>query len=384
MGHDAATNPAAPPPSRLLQHLIQEAGTAQDQQVWARAVCLAAAHQARAGMLDEAPASLGLVREAYGPGVNPETACWLILSEGILQWCLFDASHGYARMRGAHALAMSMGADSAASCAAWMALLEFNASQYDRMALHLTEVFEHARSDDHLARARAALVIATAYHYAGDFTAARPWYEETRLHAVAVGDENTWGAMLHNMATFRLANVRFDDAFGELNTTELDRASIEAQGSATYDFATHNTVHPSMRYLMLGQLYVSERKYGLALEQFQLVDIPAFNHNNTEALVKTDSAWCMHALGETAQSLALAAEALRCMDRLVDTDDQAYVNARLAAIFRATPGHEALASRLQSSAQQAREAHMKTRANMILSLASIRARPILHKEKRPD
>ncbi len=358
MGHDAATNPAAPPPSRLLQHLIQEAGTAQDQQVWARAVCLAAAHQARAGMLDEAPVSLGLVREAYGPGVNPETACWLILSEGILQWCLFDASHGYARMRGAHALAMSMGADSAASCAAWMALLEFNASQYDRMALHLTEVFEHARSDDHLARARAALVIATSHHVAGNDVDARRWYQRCRNLSSIVGDEATTGAIFHNMASCHLANLRLQAAFAPLEDKALDQVRQEVSNTVTFDLITRNNTQRVWRELVQARMALLAQDYPAAREYFRIVLASGLPEPYATACTAVDVAWCDVQLDPGSIGVTWPAIQTRyaTFPGNLDPDDQACIEMRMAAMAAMAGADEEHAAHL-SKARDAQIAH---------------------------
>jgi hypothetical protein len=59
------------------------------------------------------------------------------------------------------------------------------------------------------------LVIADAFHYAGRFDLAKPWYAAAREHALVEGDDAMISAMLHGVAALRANQVRLANAFHE-------------------------------------------------------------------------------------------------------------------------------------------------------------------------
>ena len=201
--------------SRLLRDLDAVITTTQDATLWARSMCRRASHLARQGQTDEAKLAIATVRSRFVDSLSPEIAAWLMLAEGILWFSIGEFAKFEDRLRRAHGIAIASKYEAArAACAAWLALSAFNDRRYEEMTSLLREAFDLAASDDHQTHARASLVLADAFHLAGRFDLARPWYECTRQHATSEGDESTLSAMLHNVAAFRASNVKFADALG--------------------------------------------------------------------------------------------------------------------------------------------------------------------------
>ena len=359
--------------SRLLASLLDQARTAPNKLDWARSVCRAAAHNARSGRFDDSIAKITQVRAEFGPNLHAHVASWLMLAEGVLHWCQFEAQPAYDRIMRAHALAVAFRAEAALpSCAAWMALVEFNLSQYAKMAQHLDDAFTLARPDDHQARGRATLVLADAYHLASGYPLARPWYEQARRHATAEGDEATLGSMLFNVAAFRIANIRVLDAFGTREEAEIDRAGLEAGGSATFDWLTKNSNQKELGVLLQAQLKLSECKFAEALKVFDGLNMDNVDSGRFSPMITIDRAWCHLKLGTIEQALAISKDLEGHQDSLRDTDDRAYLLGRLASIAEMT-NQTVEAPALRARAEQALAAHQAFKEELLQALQKIRA-----------
>ena len=360
--------------SRLLESLLSQAQSTRDRLDWARTVCRVAAHQARTGRHAAALVSLGQVRKVFGPGLHPDVASWLMLSEGILHSCQFNVPAAYDRMMRAHVLAVGFGNTKAIpSCAAWMAALEFDAGRYDKMVEHLDQAFTLADPEDHQARSRAALTFAEACHVSGGYALARPWYEECRRHATSEGDEATLGAMLFNVALFRLVTIRLAGAFGERSESEVLRASLEATGSVSFDLMTGNTNQEPLRWVLQSIQQLVEGKYETALATCERLDVPNTISAHILVVSFADRAWCLLNLGRLDEAKCLAEEVVARFDTLSDTDDQAYALARLAQIAEAC-GLTDEAHTRWAQAQEAYKKHQAFQAELQTRLSTVRAK----------
>jgi hypothetical protein len=316
--------------SRLLATLNAQASNTRDPVIWARAVCRAASHFARHGMTKEALKSISVVRAQFGKELHPEVVSWLMLAEGVLHFFQVQTHESYDRIRRAYGLAVALQTESALpSCAAWMAHFEFNECMYDRMASHLSEALTLAMPDDHQARARASLVMADAFHLAGRYDLARPWYEETRQRAAAEGDEATLSAMLYNVAAFRAANVRLADTFGLEITTEAHRAKMEAASSFTYDFAIETQGLGFLTQMLRGLISTVQKEYKSAFDIFISID----TNNIPKRLlgpVFADLAWCSVNLSNFDKGWQYAKIAANSLSDISEADDLAYIASRIS------------------------------------------------------
>jgi tetratricopeptide (TPR) repeat protein len=272
-----------------------------------------------------------------------------MLAEGILWFSTGDFAKFEDRVRRAHGIATASSYLAArATCAAWLALSAFNDRRYSEMVSLLRQALSLAAKSDHQARARASLVLADAFHLAGRFDLARPWYETTRQHATAEGDESTLSAMLHNVAAFRASNVKFADALGTYLAEEARRANLEATSAAAFDHGIGTKSFDQLIPHVVEQLLVAEGKFKQAYDQLAKMDVsrlPMRGHATHYA----DFALCAWHVGEHALAEQLVPKALAALERPVDADDAAYTYCRLASL-RSASGQGALAAELQAKA----------------------------------
>lgn len=318
--------------SRLVDTLQQQVRTATDPEVWARAMCRLAAHDGRQGHVTQANDRIATVRRRFGTAMSPSVGASVMLAEGIILFFQDRQVEAYDRVRRAYSVAVAARIEPVRPiCAAWMAHLEFNLQRYDDMAFHLGEALSHAAADDHQARARASLVLADALHFAGDFAQARPWYEKTRLHATAEGDEATLSALLHNVAAFRICNVRIADALGVSDPVESKRAMMEAGSAEAYDHGVGTESLRSLLPLLRGQLLTVEKRFCEAEQVFKAIDQRTLEAKSAPILL-ADLAWCYSNLGRHADAESSASKAESLIGQTMEPDEAAYVNARLGQV----------------------------------------------------
>jgi len=314
-------------------------------------MCRQASHLGRQGETAEAMKSIAVVRSKFAGSLGPEVAVWLMLAEGILWFGAGDFAQFSDRLKRAHGIAAATNYGAAkASCAAWLALSAMNERQYDEMIRFLGEAFRVASKDDHQALGRASLVLADAFHLAGRFDLARPWYEATRQHATAEGDESMLSAMLFNVASFRASNVKLADALGTHLADEARRASLEATSAAAYDHAIGTKSFSQLHPHLVEQLLIVEGKYQEAFEQLVRMDLNGLAHWG-HAAHYADFATCAWHLNEQALVDRYVPKALAALEGPIDPDDAAYVCCRLASLVGAS-GDPSLAEELRVRASK--------------------------------
>ncbi len=320
--------------SRLIEQLEASIRSSPNRTEWARSMCRQASHYARQGIVDQATQAIDSVRRSFGVALEPEVASWLMLAEGILHFSNGDFPHARDRVQRAHGLAVSMHATRAApACAAWFAHIEFNLSNFTRMAQLLEQALTEARADDHQARARASLVMADGLHFSGSFQQARPWYDATRLHATQEGDEATLSAMFHNVAAFRAANIRLAHALNEQLPEEARRATLEASSASAYDAAIGTRSLNSLIPLVSGQLLVVEGRLEEATNCLSKIAVDQLPQR-LRALLFADLGWCASNLGSIDSAKDLCQSAVIALEQDIDDDDAAYAMARLSKMYQ--------------------------------------------------
>lgn len=357
--------------SRLLAQLDEDARTATSPETWSRAVCRSAAYLARQGFSAEANDRILKVRNAFGGELHVDVASWVMLAEGVLHFTLGEMYQAYDRIRRAYGLAVALRSESARpSCAAWMAHIEFNSGRFDLMCTHLIEVLIDAKPEDYNARGRACAVLADAYQRAGRYDLARPWYEQTRLHATAEGDQAMLSAVLYNVAAFRTANLRLADTFGELDTSEMKRAIMEANSSLTYDFAVGSTSFISLGPMLFGQLLCLDGRFSEA--SILLDEIIEKNLRPSDlVLLLCDRAWCYANLDRHLEAEEICSKVISSISALTDTDDIAYTNFRISQIFQLLNGESELSRMFRSQAITAIDAHKAFQIKLLTKLTIV-------------
>jgi tetratricopeptide (TPR) repeat protein len=320
--------------SRLVRNLEATIRSTSDAMIWARSMCRLALHFSRQGEEAKAVEAIVTVRAKFKGSIGPEVAAWLMLAEGVLNFSKGDLGSSADRLKRSYAIAAAANIiPTKALCAAWLAHMTLNTRRFNEMVSYLGEALTLARADDHHARSRASLVLADAFHYAGRFDLARPWYEKARLHAVAEGDEAAVSAMLHNVAAFRTANVKLADAIGTGMPEEAKRASMEATSAAAYDRAIGTKSFNAFIPHVNEQLLLAGGKYEEALAQLSKIDVAGLP-TRVHAVHYVDHATCAMETGDIDLAIRLRDSALNALERFqLDPDDIAYVCWRLVSIY---------------------------------------------------
>jgi len=303
------------------------------------AACLRAQrgiYLARQGKYDEAQAIVKAVREEFGTRPNAEVTAWISLVEALIHFYGQPGPQALDRLRRAHALSRAMNHPVLVPlCAAWLAHIEFDANPMEPMLQYAVEALRLAQPSHHAALARVSLVIADAFHYAGRFDLAKPWYAAVREHALAEGDDAMISAMLHNVAAFRANEVRLADAFGQPKTDDAKRALLEAESTHNCDLGIGTLSLALLIPLMKAQLLATEGRFTEALAIFDDVlekDSPE-NLERRKACFYADRAWCCLQIGDASSALRDVDAACERAGVPADPDDLACMHARVAEVL---------------------------------------------------
>jgi hypothetical protein len=348
--------------SRLLARL--DAAIAQTRQP-VELACLRAeraAFLARQGRIDEARRTLADLQARFALRPHPAVSAWTALAEGLCDYFGTMAPQARDRLQRAHVLSRAAElAPLRALAAAWLAHLELMASDMTAMTAHVAEALRLAAPDHHSARWRACLVAASAYHFAGRPERARPWYDRTRQHALADGDEAAVSSLMFNRATVQASQARMAAVFGAADAAEAAALAREAllgvESTASFERGIGGAALPSMVPVVRAQLLVDEGRWADALAVYEgwferaMVD----GHARLSACYLADMAWCRMQLGREAQARADLAAALDAVAGC-ETDDRAVVGARIAQVHAAL-GDDAQAALWRGRAERDLAAH---------------------------
>jgi tetratricopeptide (TPR) repeat protein len=356
--------------SRLLAQLAARIAAARDP---VEAACLRAQrgiYLARQGKHVEAQAIVDAIRGEFGARPNAEVTAWISLVEALIHFYSQPGPKALDRLKRAHALSRAMNhALLVPLCAAWLAHIEFNASRMEPMLQYAVEALRLAQPDHHAALARVSLVIADAFHYAGRFDLAKPWYAAVREHALAEGDDAMISAMLHNVAAFRANEVRLADAFGAPIPVEIRRAMMETESTKNYDAGIGTLSMALLIPLMQAQLLATDGRFGEAIDIFDDVlerDSPE-NLERRKGCFYADRAWCHLQLGQADLALADVERACERTEVPADSDDVAAMHARVAEILYRL-GHRERSARHKERATEFLRQHKDAQANLLNEL----------------
>jgi hypothetical protein len=318
------------------------------------------------GVIDELQAQL-----AWQPH-NPLLRGWIALAEGLhdyysvigreAQPTLEQAPEGARPAPGARRLQ--------ALTAAWLANMAFANDEMARMAALIREALDLAAADDHGARARAALVAGYAYHFAGRVDAAQRWYEASRRHAIAEGDEAHLSALMHNQAWMRASQARMALLVeGGADPAAVTQALMGAESIGHYDAGIGTASLGSLVPMLRAQVLTAQGRWAEANELFvtHFEAALAEGLKRIAACLLADRAWCEFHLGHVERARALTAAAEQELQDACDLDDRVLALARLAQV------REALGDAATAAAQreQARALHATHRAGQAALLAQL-------------
>jgi hypothetical protein len=324
--------------SNLLTNIDSEIIMAPDQitaDCWrAKRAC----YLVRMGRRDDAIALIYSIRDRYSREPIAVITVWLNLAEGLAAYFGGMSEPALQKVRRAHALASAARIDPlCALCAGWLAHLEFGLLKTDEMAAHIEQSFTLAGGEDHDTLARTSLVVAVALHTSNRYDLAKPWYSEVRLHAVAEGDDATLSALLHNMSSMGVMNLRQSVLTGSTGVALALDALMGADSTSSYD-SLKGTLGLST-WIPLLRAYIAsltdEPHQALALYREHVHAAMMQGQSRMMPYIQADMAWCHTQIGqrEAAQLEAEGAERLLTAD--VHVDDRAATHSRLSATYSA-------------------------------------------------
>ncbi len=359
--------------SRLIERL--DAQIAQAEQVFERE-CLKsrrASVLARHGQFAEARFALAGLRSQSQRLRNPVLTTWVAFVEGLIEHCESLAPSARAKFQRAHELASTAGdADLHALCAAWLAMADLNASDIAATVAHAKEAMRVAPADSHAARARAAMVVASAWRVAGDDDHAIPWYKVARQHAATEGDVSLVSVLLHNMAAFQADRISLDGAFDCADLAKAQRVLLEAESTGNYDASVGNGQLMAEVPLLRAQLMTVLGQYdaAIALIDAQLPRARSEGQVHREARFLADAVFGEVKLGRLDEAVKRLRAINAVLPLMTEHDDIAAAHARLAVATRAL-GRAEQADAHAAQAEAALERHRAEQRRWAEALAAV-------------
>ena len=365
--------PAAGSPSRLqlrLEASIAQAADPVDADVLRAEL---AALFAREGRLAEARELLQPLQARHAERPDAATAAAIGFADALADYYSDLDGAVRSKLQQARALAASAGrAPLQALCAAWLALLDFVHNDADALARDLVQAFTLAAPGHHAARSRASMAAAMAYHHAGRFDRARPWYARARQHATEEGDTATLSALMHNMAALRAHQAAQAAVLGAAcGGDEADTlvALIGAQSSGYFDDGIGRTALPVLHGVLRAQMFAlhDRPREALAIYHAHLAAALAQGLGRAECVLRADMAWCHARLGQNGLAQSQARQAVAALRPECDVDDLALAHGRLAATH-ALLGEATPARRHAEQAQAHWRRHAAAQAQVLKAL----------------
>jgi hypothetical protein len=313
---------------------------------------------ARQGQLERARAAIDelAAQLAWQPN-NPALRAWLTLAEGLHGYYSVIGREAQATLESAYALArQARGAVRLqATTAAWLANLAFANDDMPGMAALVREALDTAAPEHRGARARATLVAGYAYHFAGCADVAQRWYEASRRHAIAEGDEAHLSALMHNQAWMRASQARMALLFdGADDASAVTHALMGAESIGHYDAGIGTASLGSLVPMLRAQVLTAQGRWADALSLFSAHFKSAMDEGlqRIAPCLLADRAWCELNLGHVDAARSLVAAAEQALREPCDLDDSAMAHARLAQACAGLHDDDAAARHRASAAQQ--------------------------------
>lgn len=359
--------------SRLLSRLETDIRTAPTSFVADCLRCERAAYLARRGDVDEATRQVEALRKRYSARPSSAISAWLHLAEGLLGHYTDLSPHARDKLARAYALSAAAGLKPLqALSAAWLAHLDYLRMDVAAMARRVDEALSLAAEDHHAALARAKLVVAQAYHEAGRFDLARPWYERARHHATAEGDDVTLSAMMWNMASLRVACWRQIEACEPAAAGVDAGALLSAESTAHFDdmlgVKSLRALQPILRAQVCTLLGRTDE--ALALYLAHLDDALVQGMRPVEGVLLADRAWCHLRAGGLHAARDDASAAASALELPGSFCDRAPGHSRLAQVFEAL-GEADAAQAQRELATAAWAGHRRDQARLVEALGSV-------------
>jgi hypothetical protein len=323
---------------------------------------------ARRGNLAMARKAIDEIQQRFAWRPHAAISAWVSLAQGMMDHYSHLGPSAHDKVRRAYALSGATDLKRLhVLSAAWLSQMDFVHRDMLQMVSHVVEALAHAAPDHHAARSRASLVVASAYHHAGEAERAKPWYAKARIHAVADGDEATLSASMHNQAGMGAMQLRLDEVSGEVDRAQVRRVLMAAESAGHFDAGVGIGVGAlsSLVPMLRAPVLVVDGQYELALSLYRRHIDAAMRDGlaRMQACFLADMAWCRLHLEQQSLALLDAAAAQESLSQPCDVDDRAIALARLAMVHRRL-GNEAHAVTLHERALRDLATHRSEQARV--------------------
>lgn len=356
--------------SRLLSRLDTDIRGAPHEFAADSLRCERAAYLARLGAFDDAQREIDALRQRYGQQPSTAISAWLHLAEALVGHYTDLGPAVRDKLARSHALSAAAGLKPLqALSAAWLAHLDYLVMDAAAMVRRATEALTLADPGHHAALARVKLVIAQAYHEAGRYDRAQPWYQQARRHATADGDDATLSAMMWNMASLRVAGWRQLAARGAPTADSEMHLLLGAESTAHFDAMVGVRSLSALQPILRAQVFslLDRPAEALALFDAHLDESRRPGMEPVAGILLADRAWCHLQARREVSARADAIAAAAALDLPGSACDRAPGHTRLAQVFDAL-GDTAAAKRQHALGAAAWAALENDQARMIAAL----------------
>jgi ATP/maltotriose-dependent transcriptional regulator MalT len=343
---------------------------------------------ARQGDVAESRAALALLRAQPAVERDPLLRAELTMTDALCDYYGEFSSAARDKLEQARAIAVSVAGvpaarDIEARCEAWLAHMDYIDERIEGVAHHASRVLALAAPDAHGARSRAAMVVAMAYHYAGRFDRAQPWYATARRHASVEGDDATLSALIYNQGALRGEHVRRHALYppsaeagaAQVGSKEPGSLDTVEQALAAGNSSTHFDAHLGgsalevLRPILRAGVLLAQGRHAQALVLYEahFGEAIAQGLGRFESSLRADVAWCRLQLKQPDMARQQAATAEAAIRPNCHPDDLALTHGRLALVH-AGLGDEARGARHRQIGETQWALHRERRAESVVLL----------------
>ena len=286
--------------NELLQRLRQELASTSDPAFRAQVAARIAGVHARLGHFDEARVAINAIKEQFGRGESGRVTVWKMLAEGLVFHYENLSPAALERIGGALVLGRAMQYSTViALAAAWKAHIEFERSDFAKMAESLNVALEHVGPTDHDANTRISMVMANAFMTCGDRSQMQTWFMRGREFALKNVDRASVEALQYNKAAFATAWARVSSCIASVDANELALLRGEVNSARNLQDITKITALSEHIRLVHARLLILESKYDLAIDALNEVrnTEPFASHNFHQSYIDLELQFCAARLG---------------------------------------------------------------------------------------
>lgn len=319
--------------SRFLYRLDERIFASTDILIRRCLLAERAAYQARLGDINSAREDLIGVQIENSSDPHVRASILINIADGLCHYYEDMSPEANDRYQRARALAAASDQnDLQARAESYIALLAYGDHRFEQMFRHLDCATEMASLTDNETLCRVRMLFGQTLHLANRFDSAKEWYQKARSLANEVSDDASMSAILHNMASIWLVNLR-NYHLGAIKTNDKsDVAWVAADSTWNYDEIVGSTGLGFLTPLMKAQILSLDEKYEEALKIYDSA-VPGLvlkALGGWQSWIIADVAWCNLRLGNIENATTGYSRSIEMLNDSQHLDDQAATFTRLS------------------------------------------------------